>query len=213
MENNQKKLILLKDLGMKHISETSKHKKRYGLYKCFCGEEFVNISQSVKDKSVKSCGCLLKTHNLSYHRLYRTWQSMLSRCTNPKNTNYKSYGGRGVTVCDEWLDINNFVNDMYPSFIEGLTLDRKENDKGYSKDNCRWATKTTQSRNTALIYKGNTTGLRGVSKYKDKFICHIMINNKKKHLGIFNTKLEAGMFRDKYIIDNNLEHTLNFNRE
>lgn len=137
---------------------------------------------------------------------------MKARCTNPKNTNYKSYGGRGITVCDKWLDINNFIDDMYPSFVEGLTLDRKENDKGYSKDNCRWATKIVQSRNTRRIRSNNTSGYRGVSwcASKNKWVSQITVNFLVIFIGRFNTSLESALAYDKYIANNNLEHTKNF---
>ena len=151
-------------------------------------------------------------HNLRHHRLYNVWKSMKARCTNPKNTNYKSYGGRGITVCDKWLDINNFIDDMYPSFVEGLTLDRKENDKGYSKDNCRWATKIVQSRNTRRIRSNNTSGYRGVSwcASKNKWVSQITVNFLVIFIGRFNTSLESALAYDKYIANNNLEHTKNF---
>jgi len=137
MENQNKSLLLIKDLGMLYPTKTSKHKRRYSLYKCYCGNEFKAQPKDVKILKTKSCGCLkserlkkynieTKTiHNLASHRLYKTWSNMINRCSNPKRKDYKDYGERGIKVCDEWLDINNFINDMFPSFIEGLTLDRE----------------------------------------------------------------------------------------
>lgn len=151
-------------------------------------------------------------HNLRYHRLYNVWQCMRARCCNPKNTNYKHYGGRGIAICKEWLDIQNFINDMYPSFQEGLTLDRIDNDKGYSKDNCRWATKLIQSRNTRKIRETNTSGYRGVSwdNSKNKWTSQITVNFEVIFIGRFNTSLDSALAYDDYIIKNNLEHTRNF---
>ena len=63
-------------------------------------------------------------HGLCGHRLYDTWKSMVHRCNNIKNVAYKYYGGRGIKVCNRWLDVRNFIEDMYPSYQEGLTLDR-----------------------------------------------------------------------------------------
>lgn len=93
------------------------------------------------------------------HRLYSTWKSMKTRCLNKNVKSYKYYGGKGITICDGWLkSFNKFVEDMYPSFEEGKTLDRKNNSLGYSKDNCRWATSTeqnsNQSKNVSIEYQG-----------------------------------------------------------
>jgi hypothetical protein len=124
------------------------------LCKCECGIEKAVISTSLKSGKSTSCGhwkadfLSSKAKHGSYgSRLYRVWGQMIQRCTNPKNNAYRNYGGRGITVCEEWRDFAAFEADMAPSWEEGLTLDRKENDKGYSKENCRWATRAEQIRN------------------------------------------------------------------
>ena len=93
------------------------------------------------------------------HRLYSTWKSMKSRCNNPNVSHYKYYGGKGVKVCNEWLDFWVFVKDMYPSFKEGLTLDRLDNNGDYSLANCRWSTPVEQASNQStslkILYKGD----------------------------------------------------------
>ena len=204
-------LILLEDLGMIYPTEKSNAKRHYALYKCFCGNEFKTRVQYIKNNHTKSCGCLRGiNHNLSNHRLYRTWNAMIERCFNKTNPNYKNYGGRGITVCDEWLDIKAFINDMFPTYIEGLTLDRINPNSNYEKNNCRWATKTTQSRNTKRLRTDNTSGYRGVSLNNIKWTSQIHINGKKIHIGCFDTALEGALAYDKYIIDNKLGHTRNF---
>jgi hypothetical protein len=75
------------------------------------------------------------------------WSSMVRRCTNPRNKAFPAYGGRGITVCDRWRDFTNFLADM-GECPEGLSIDRKDNDKGYEPGNCRWATQSEQCRNT-----------------------------------------------------------------
>lgn len=215
-------LVLLKDLGLEYPTIASIKKRRYGLYKCFCGKEFKTQMQDVKSEKTKSCGCIKKsmivsrnkkniTHSLSSHRLYSTWKKMINRCNNPKNKDYKYYGGRGITVCNRWLNIENFIEDMYQSHQEGLSLDRINVNGNYEKDNCRWATKEIQARNTRRIMITNKSGYRGVSfiKSRNKWGAKITIRTKKILLGTFKTALEAAKAYDKYIIENNLEHTLN----
>lgn len=93
-----------------------------------------------------------------FHPLYRKWESMKRRCFNSHEKCYPRYGGRGITVCKRWMNVENFIHDMEPSFKPGLTLDRKDNSKGYSPDNCRWATLKEQSfnRRSTVAYKGET---------------------------------------------------------
>ncbi len=211
-KENQKELILLKDLGGRFATEKSKKKRRFGLYRCYCGKEFEAQIQSINDGNTKSCGCLKNTHNLSNHRLYKIWHNMIQRCTNPKNTFYENYGERGIKVSNKWLDISNFINDMYPSYQEGLSMDRIDNNKGYSKDNCRWTTRSIQSRNTRVLKSTNTSGYRGVHWRKSlkKWISQITVDSKRIHIGSFDTAIDGAVAYDKYIIDNNLEHTKNF---
>jgi hypothetical protein len=79
-------------------------------------------------------------------RIYNTWAQMLARCNNPNAISFKRYGAKGIKVCDAWRDFRVFYADM-GDIPEGRTLDRIDNDKGYSKENCRWADPKTQSRN------------------------------------------------------------------
>lgn len=204
-------LILLEDLGMIYPKENSKEKKRYALYKCFCGNELKTQMQDVKSGKTKSCGCIKKEKCKTKHILYKTWNGMIQRCNNDNHDSYIKYGGRGITVCNRWLNIENFIEDMYPSYVEGLTLDRKDNNKGYSEENCRWASKSTQSQNTTKIRCNNKSGYRGVRIHSkvNKWICNINVNKKRIYLGCFDTALEAAKIYDKYVIDNNLEHTTN----
>ena len=197
----------------KYSTETSKQKATYGLFECqYCGEEFKCLVQSVKSGSTKSCGCLLGIkHGLTYNKFYKTWNGMLQRCTNPNHKAYKDYGGRGITVCEDWLDVATFLKyaeATYPN-VFGYTLDRIDNDKGYSPDNCRWSDKTTQAINQR-IKKNNTSGYVGVSYYDrdGKWEAYISINNARKRIGYFKDKIEAVLARDNYIVENKLPHKL-----
>lgn len=102
---------------------------------------------------------------------------------------------------------------MYPTYKEGLSIDRINPYGNYEKDNCRWSNSTVQSRNTRILRADNTSGYRGVSWHKklNKWYSYINIKGKKKHLGMFENKEDAAKAYDTYVVANNLEHTKNFN--
>ena len=89
-----------------------------------------------------------KTHGLRKHPLFKCYWNMRSRCNNPNHPRYKDWGGRGIKICERWMErFENFVEDMGDSYAPGLQIERIDNDKGYSPENCRWSTTTAQSRN------------------------------------------------------------------
>jgi predicted nucleic acid-binding Zn-ribbon protein len=199
-------------------TESSKERRRYGLYKCgFCGTEFKANTQSILSGNTTSCGCYKKRriketntkHGLHSNKLYNIWGEIKRRTLNPKHKNYNDYGGRGITICEEWLDVQNFYDWAMSNGYEenkGLSIDRIDNDGNYSPENCRWVTQTVQTRNQR-IYKNNTSGYRGVSfnKSLNKYIAQISINKKRIHLGCYKTKEEGAIAYNNYIIENNLE--------
>lgn len=165
MSSDSKTPILVKLLDRRSANVNSKSKSRFGLYICpLCDTQFEANVPNVKKGLIKSCGCYRRTKQGyidgfkittfkggSSHRLYEIWRTMIVRCYNINRKDYKYYGERGIKVDSRWASFENFINDMYPTFKEGLTLDRVDNNKGYSKENCRWATKTMQSRNRRNI--------------------------------------------------------------
>lgn len=217
MNEDIKKPILIKELGFKEYGKIRKVKYRFGIFKCKCGILFESTLSSVKNNQTKSCGCLrkennaVKTHGLSRTRIYNIWTCMIQRCKNKNSIYFKNYSGKGITVCERWLKIENFIEDMYPSYEEGLSIDRIDVNGNYEPSNCRWATSSTQSKNTRKLRSTNTSGYRGVW-YLDKnkkWRARIGIDKKNIHIGCFNTALEAAKAYDSYIITNSLEHTVN----
>ena len=122
---------------------------------CECGTIKAVQTGKLKKGETRSCGCLKldivhakPKHGMWGSREYNTWAQMIARCVNPKATNYDEYGGRGIKVCDRWLEsFENFLADMGER-PEGMTLDRIEVDGNYDPGNCRWATNAEQARNT-----------------------------------------------------------------
>jgi hypothetical protein len=89
-------------------------------------------------------------------RPYRIWRNIKDRCNNKNNKDYRWYGGRGITICDQWLDFATFWNDVKEGYNDTLSIDRIDNTKGYEPGNCRWATMKTQQNNRRnnITYKG-----------------------------------------------------------
>lgn len=123
---------------------------------CDCGRTKIVRSDHLRRNKIKSCGCLRmelasrthhghsKRHQIS--KKYYSWIGMVRRCNNPMNNRYSRYGGRGINVCDRWLEFDNFLSDMGEK-PQGLQLDRINNNDGYYKENCRWTTPKQNSRN------------------------------------------------------------------
>ncbi len=146
---------------LKIISEDFTRNSRFFKCECDCGNTSVVALSKLRNGTTVSCGCYIKEkikaglhtqkkHGLCEHPLYGVWAGMKNRCTNPNNQAYNNYGGRGISVCDEWIKSPVVFIDwgLRNGYKSGLEIDREDNESGYSPSNCRFVTGKTNMRNT-----------------------------------------------------------------
>ena len=152
-----------------------KDRYAYWLCMCECGNQVITKGSNLKTGDTKSCGCLSTNfkHGMKHTRQYLTWSSMKNRCLNVNNQSYANYGERGITVCDEWLTFEGFWKDMSVGYDGNLTLERKDNSKGYCAENCKWATIKEQNNNkrSSIIISYN-----GVAKSLKQWAIDLSMN-------------------------------------
>ena len=182
-------------------SDTTKKKRVRYECKCSCGNTYVANGEDLRGGHTKSCGCLNREGNPKHHgageKLYGVWKTMKSRCHNPNVAGFKNYGGRGISVCLEWFHDYSAFRDwaLSTGYEPGLTIDRIDNDKGYSPENCRWTTRATQSRNQRAR-KDSNSGVRGVRELDyGAYEAYIFLGNKHISLGVFDSLDEATTVR------------------
>jgi len=135
-----------------------KNKKVVWLCKCDCGNTLHVITEKLRSGNTKSCGCIRSEkliakntiHGKRHLREYTVWINMKKRCYSEKCKQYKDYGGRGIIVCQEWInDFDKFISDMGLSPTRKHSIDRIDNDGNYTSENCQWSTRFQQHRNTS----------------------------------------------------------------
>ena len=189
-------------------------KHSYWLCKCDCGAHKVVRGSHLISGNIQSCGCLsIETRTKhgdgnggEFKKLYASWMSMRRRCRNKNDADYSHYGGRGIQVCDEWMEYSQFKSWALDSgYDDALEIDRIDNNKGYSPDNCHWVTRTINNRNRRP-FSNSSSQYMGVSYYKANrnWLARITIDGKQKHIGYFVSELAAAHARDMYVKQNGL---------
>lgn len=168
---------------------------------CECGKIIKARGFCLRSGHTKSCGCLsvdvstkLNTsHGMSNTKEYSTWQSIKYRCYNEKSEYYEIYGGRGIVVCDRWLEsFKNFYEDMGDAPTEDHQIDRINTNGNYEPDNCRWVTSQQNSQNRRN--KSNSLSkYKGVYKSGNKWVANITIDGVQRIIGTYDTEKEAGV--------------------
>jgi hypothetical protein len=158
---------------------------------------------SLRRGSIRKCEC--QRNPVTRLKFFPTWSAMMQRCYNKKDHNFNSYGGRGISVCKAWHDVETF-NDWASSHVipQGHSLDRRNNDGNYTPENCRWASITQQNSNRRM-FKSNTSGYPNVNlRPNGLYRVRIHVKGKRIMLGEFETPKKAAEFRNSYIKKNKL---------
>lgn len=204
-------------------AESSTTNKRMVSARCDCGSTKDYYLTSLMQGITKSCGCeqkrklaeRVRTHGYSGTKLYAVWSGLKSRCLNCDDPGFKDYGGRGITVCAEWVgsfpDFKDFA--LNNGWKPGLRIDRIDNDGGYSPANCRFVTQQENCNNTRISTR-NKTGFRGVHKTRTSFAAGITSTGNCKHYKAgFKTPIEAAIYRDEYCRSHGIHAKMNFSKE
>lgn len=158
-----------------YYKQMKKRERKFALCKCDCGNITEVRFDCISNNNTQSCGCMNtidreKPNSTRKHKLYRVYYAVKERCYNTKNRAYKHYGGRGITMCDEWLKYENFLSwALTHGYNEGLQLDRIDCNGNYEPSNCRWVDSSTNNynkrNNILVLYKD---GWRTIQYISDK---------------------------------------------
>ena len=206
-----KKFESLKVVGFSHNGSAG---RTYWLVACDCGSEVKSVeSYSLKTGKVKSCGChrrnLRRKHGATSNGVrtqdYIMWQNMKARCARKNHPEYSRYGGRGITVCDEWVsDFSAFISSLPERPSKKHQIDRIDTDGNYEKGNIRWVTAQQNSMNRRATSK-NKLGVKGVCEHNGRFIAHVAVNGAHVLYKKFDTVQEASDAHDEAVLKHHKE--------
>lgn len=194
-----------------------KDKSSYWNCICDCGNKKIIKGVTLNLNIIKSCGCgrrkmLIErnsTHGMTKTRFYKTWKSMRYRCYNKNASHYYNYGGRGISVCDDWNIFVNFKNDMYIKYLEHVkkfgekntSIDRIDVNGNYCKENCRWATISIQlsnkTNNRIIEFSGNKMT---INQWSEKLKINVNTLTSRLKIGLPLNKV-FNKFSDRYNVD------------
>jgi hypothetical protein len=198
-------LTVLSYAGSREVGSKGS-KKRYVNCICSCGSDTCVILSTLISGHTTSCGCVRKknlrksriTHGSSNTKLYNVWKELKRRCDVVTSKSYDYYGGRGITICDEWYEFENFRKFAENNgYVEGLSIDRIDNDLGYFPDNCRFVDAYIQTYNQRMK-STNTSGRTGVSfdSKRNKWVAYIGHLNDLLYIGNFANYEDACAARE-----------------
>lgn len=203
---------------LERYHDKNKHGHTLTLYRCsYCGN---NVVRCYAARNMQSCGCMqyeliaqsVRTNQDRGAKEYICYHHIKGKCYNPKNSDYKYYGGRGIIMSDRWLEsYENFLEDMGRSPSKEYTLERKDVDGNYCKENCCWASRQVQASNRRKK-EGTSSDYIGVNYHKvtGKYYARVAYNGEEVFRELFNCPLEAAKARDEFVKAHNLPHKLNF---
>lgn len=178
MGNRYGRLLVQRE-GVAAISLSGNRQRQWHCL-CDCGEETLVRAAKLSGGHTKSCGCLqkevmaekMRTHGLRKTRAYRVWAHMKNRCYNTSYPRYNLWGGRGITVCEEWRDDFAAFFEAMGECPDGMSIDRIDNDRGYEPGNCRWATPSQQANNLRTTRRYSLEGVDGtLTEWAERWGC------------------------------------------
>jgi len=200
-----------------YVNEGATKRKLICISECsICGDDKTISYMALARAGHTTCrSCInrtrtLKKRSVSKHPAFTRLKDMKARCYNKNNVRYENYGGRGIVICNEWLnDTRAFLKWADENgFKKELSIDRINNDGNYEPSNCKWSNRFEQQQNKS-ISRQNKTGYRGVSMYNGKFSVNLRNNRKYHHVGYYSTAIEAAKAFNAYVVANGFNNTLN----
>lgn len=199
-------MSLVKDLGIVYG-------KRMAIFECTSCKKNITCrtdSLTARRDGGMCLSCRTNKNANANGRLGKIWINMIQRCHNKSHPQFKDYGERGIYVYEKWKNSFNSFKQwaLKNGYRDNLFIDRRNNNKEYHPDNCRFVDRCTQNQNRR-IYNTSSSNYRGVSKSNNKWRARISINNKRVSLGLYATKEDAAIAYNNFIVKNKLNYILN----